>query len=107
VWVERVLWAWAGDVPVLMSWAGPDKICGHWAFWWCYVRVQAARSVVMARGLSPSPLPKPPRAGPRPKGGTKTNGTGGGDRRVAAKIKSTDPPVHLLNPSPTHPPTFF
>jgi hypothetical protein len=26
--VERVLWAWAGDVPVVLSWTGADKSVG-------------------------------------------------------------------------------
>jgi hypothetical protein len=29
--VERVLWAWAGDVPVVEL-DRPRQICGHWAF---------------------------------------------------------------------------
>jgi hypothetical protein len=29
------------------------------------------------------------------------------DARGAGKTKSTDPPVHLLNPRPTHPPSDF
>jgi hypothetical protein len=68
--VERVLWAWAGDVPVVLSWTGPDKSVGtgHSDMCGCKKCSHGARA-------KPKPSrPKPPRAGPRPKAGAKKGG---------------------------------
>jgi hypothetical protein len=60
--VERVLWTWAGDVPVVLSWTGPDKSVGtgHSDMCGCKKCSKGARAE-----------PKPPRVGPRPKAGAR------------------------------------
>jgi hypothetical protein len=67
--VERVLWTWAGDVPVVLSWTGPDKSVGtgHSDMCGCKKCSHGARA-------KPKPRPKPPRVGPRPKAGAKKKG---------------------------------
>ena len=67
--VERVLWAWAGDVPVVLSWTGPDKSVGtgHSDMCGCKKCSHGARA-------KPKPRPKPPRVGPRPKARAKKKG---------------------------------
>jgi hypothetical protein len=44
--VDRVVWAWAGDVPVVLSWTGPGKSVGtgHSNMPGCRVRMHQVRA---------------------------------------------------------------
>ena len=69
--VERVLWAWAGDVPVVLSWTGARESLGsrHSDMPGC-----GCNKCSHGARAKPKPRPKPPRVGPRPKAGAKKKG---------------------------------
>jgi hypothetical protein len=63
--VDRVLWAWAGDVPVVLSWTSPGKSVGTG-----HSDMPGCGCNKCAHGR-PKPRPARPKPKPKPKGGEK------------------------------------
>ena len=59
--VDRVLWAWAGDVPVVLSWTGPGKSVGTG-----HSDMPGCGCTKCAHGR-PKPRPARPKTKPKPK----------------------------------------